>query len=120
MSFLIVVWELDSSYTLNSTDNSIKPELCQSDLKHFIIFNYSFYVYVYTHHSVCVEVRDKLGESILSFHSVGLRGQIWIVRLGSQYLYSLSHPTGPIRNNSLKLLKDNKIRELNQRNCLGM
>lgn len=67
MSFLIVVWELDSSCALNSVDNSIKPELCQSDLKHFIIFNYSFYVYMYTHHSVCVEIRDKLGESILSF-----------------------------------------------------
>lgn len=67
MSFLIVVWELDSSYALNSIDNSIKPELYQSDLKHFIIFNYSFYVYVYTHHSVCVEVRDKLGSQFSPF-----------------------------------------------------
>lgn len=46
-------------------------------------------------HSVHGEVRGQSAEFLLSFHLVGLRARTQVVRLGSRYLYLLSHLMGP-------------------------
>lgn len=46
-------------------------------------------------HSIHVEIRGQLWELVLSFHHVGPTDQVQVLRLESNFLYSLSHLTGP-------------------------
>ena len=115
----IIIWFLCT----NSVDKSVKFGLCQNDFKHFIIFNYSLCMYVCVCVCVCVCVglvrsEGNLREIRFFCFISWTQGSNWDCQAWQQVPLS-TMPLCPIRNKLSKLLKNN-IRELRQRNCLGL